>query len=157
LRGQDCSKVGDQRFSRSARQASNGTHSQPLARNSPERLIGPRPQDQLGNSGAKASGQRTRATVVHDCAAGAETAAKFTALTTLTFSFRGTPLKSLHPAPTNARPPNCSQAAPMIAIVSPGDSTSQQGAPHRNRVRCAHVRAESSDPYRVIRLAFDDG
>jgi hypothetical protein len=41
----------------------------------------------------------------------------------LTCSKCGTPLKSLQPAQTNARSPNCAQAALIIATVSAADLT----------------------------------
>ena len=43
--------------------------------------------------------------------------------TTLTWSKWGRSLKSLQPEHTNARSPNCAQAAPIIASVSAGDLT----------------------------------
>ena len=52
-----------------------------------------------------------------------KTVEKFTAPTTLTWSEWGTLLKSVPAAPTNARSPNSAQAAPIMAIVSAGDST----------------------------------
>ena len=52
-----------------------------------------------------------------------KTVEKFTAPTTLTWSGRGRLLKSVPAAPTNARSPNCAQAALIMAIVSAGDST----------------------------------
>src|ERR1700691_2735181 len=70
LRGEDGAQVRDQRFPASGRKAPGGAHLQSFDRSSPERLIGPRPEDQLGDSGPQAYGGGSRATVVGDRAAG---------------------------------------------------------------------------------------
>jgi hypothetical protein len=60
--------------------------------------------------------------MVDDRAAGRKAAAKFTVSTTLTWSKRGRWLKSVPAEQTNARSPNCAQAALITASVSAGDS-----------------------------------
>ena len=62
-------EVGDQRFLGGGRKAPGGADFEPFDLSCPDRLVGPDPEDQRGDSGSHACGRGARATVVDDRAA----------------------------------------------------------------------------------------
>jgi hypothetical protein len=70
LRREDAAEVPDRRFLGGNREAPGGANFEPFDLSRPDRLIGPVPEDQRGDSGSHACSRGAGATVVDDGTAG---------------------------------------------------------------------------------------